>query len=143
MDIQFCKFFFFSKKGETIETPIDNAPVLGHIKGGIHLAVDDTERGEDIMKSASAGTAAVIGGLAGGPAGAIGGKLWADDLITKVDSAVHGEFKPYGAHKLGPQSDAGENFDQVVDLISLLKSKVSNSEFQIFRPLLHSKFNKK
>lgn len=126
------KYDFLKKTGETIETPIDNTPVIGHIKGGIHMAVGDTERGEDIMKSASSSTAAVVGGLAGGPAGAVSGKIWGDQIITTIDSAVHKKFKPYGAVKLGQSSDAGENFDEAMDLISQLKSKVSNSGFMCF-----------
>lgn len=103
---------------------IDNTPIVGHIKGGIHLAVGDTERGEEIMKSASSGTAAVIDGLVDG---AMSGKVMADQIKTAVDSAVH---------------DVGENFGKAIDLISVLKSKVSKSEFQTIQTLiLMSNFN--
>lgn len=112
--------------GYTIEAPIDSTPVIGHIKGGIHLAAGDKERGEDIMKKASSGTAVVIGGMLGGPAGAVGGKLMGDQIITAVDSAVHGEFRPFGIAKIGPHTDIGENFDEVVGLIKTLDSSKVN-----------------
>lgn len=83
------------------------------------------------MKSATTG--AVIGGFVGGPAGAVGGKLMADKIITDVDSAIHGKLKPYGAAKLGQTSDVGENFDEVIDLVLQLKSKVSNSSSKCFK----------
>lgn len=50
---------------EFIEPVADNTPVVGHIKGGIHIAAGDTEHGEQILKGASSATAALIGGILG------------------------------------------------------------------------------
>ena len=83
---------------------ISGVPVIGHIKGGIHYACGDKEGGDDCMKSASRTTivaASAAGGFvcAGPPgaiAGAIAGGAAADGAITGVDSAIDGEFTPYG-----------------------------------------------
>lgn len=48
--------------------------MIGHIKGGIRLALTDDKPGVEIMKSASSSTVAVIGALIAGPMGAVGGK---------------------------------------------------------------------
>ena len=56
---------------------VDSVPLVGHIKGGIHYAVGDTEGGHNAMFAASRTTAVlgggIAGGLLGGPVGAVAG----------------------------------------------------------------------
>ncbi|CAA9997848.1 unnamed protein product [Nesidiocoris tenuis] len=104
---------------KNIEEVADATPIVGHIKGGIHIAVGDKERGEEIIKTASSTTGSVIGGLLGGPAGAILGGAATDALITGVDSAVNKESKPFGVWDYVVNindKDAGEHFDQWLGL---------------------------
>ena len=83
---------------------LSSAPVVGHIKGGIHYAVGDKEGGDNCMRAASRTTAVVAGGVAGtfagGPAGAIAGGVAAgaacDGAMTGIESAINGEYKPQG-----------------------------------------------
>lgn len=42
---------------------------VGHIKGGVHYAMGDNEKGDDAMKSASRSTGVVLGGIGGFAAG--------------------------------------------------------------------------
>lgn len=100
-----------------LEPIADNTPVVGHIKGGIHMAVGDTERGEQILKGASSTTAAVLGGLVGGPAGAIAGQVAGDTIITAVDSIRNRETTNYGTlHYLDnfDKASPGEHFDSIL-----------------------------
>lgn len=99
--------------GNTIEASVDGLPLLGHIKGGIHMAVGDEERGLEIIKGATSNTIAQIGGIAGGPGGAIAGKVIGDGIITAIDS------KPYGFMQIGPDASVGDNFDNVMDTIPI------------------------
>lgn len=104
---------------ETIEPIVDNTPVVGHIKGGIHIAAGDKERGEQILKGASTSTAAVIGGILGGPGGAIAGATAADGLITGIDSAINREYSPFGVVDYVSNIDkvsAGDHFDQIIGI---------------------------
>uniref|UniRef100_A0A146LPE1 Putative chitinase 2 n=1 Tax=Lygus hesperus TaxID=30085 RepID=A0A146LPE1_LYGHE len=99
-----------------LEEVVDSTPIIGHIKGGIHIATGDKEKGEEIIKGASSTTGSVIGGLLGGPAGAILGGAATDALITGVDSAVNKESKPFGLVDYVVNfndKDAGEHFDQL------------------------------
>ena len=89
--------------GETLINLADSTPVVGHIKGGIHHALGDSEGGDRILKAASRTSGAVLGGIAGipgGPAGMVAGGVaggaLADGIITGIESSIHGEFKPSG-----------------------------------------------
>lgn len=84
------------------------------------MAVGDEKRGLEIIKDASSNTFAVIGGIAG-PGGAIAGKVIGDDIVTKIDSAVNGGFRPHGVMRIGPDSSAGDIFDNVMDTMPLPK----------------------
>lgn len=64
---------------------MDQTPGIGHIKGGIHHALGDHERGDEILKGASSTTGAVVGGILGGPAGAVAGSALVDTAISIVD----------------------------------------------------------
>ena len=79
---------------KNVESLVDKTPVVGHVKGGIHLALGDKERGEDILKEASRTTAALVGGIAGGvagggPAGAVASGIAAGKMIKKIENAVN------------------------------------------------------
>ena len=82
----------------------DAVPVVGHIKGVIHYACGEKERGDKAMKSSSRFSGVLIGGMAGfavgGPPGAFAGGaaggLAMDALTTGMDSAIHHEFRPSG-----------------------------------------------
>lgn len=86
----------FLKNAETL---VDGTPVVGHIKGGIHMLTGDKERGVDIILGATSTT----GGVLAGPAGAVAGGLATDMVITNIDTAVAAanddddpQIKPYG-----------------------------------------------
>lgn len=104
---------------EFIEPVADNTPVVGHIKGGIHIAAGDKERGEQILKGASTSTAAVIGGILAGPAGAIAAGAATDGLITGIDSAINREYSPFGIVDYVSNIDkhsAGDHFDTLLGI---------------------------
>lgn len=89
------------------------------IPGGIHIATGDKERGEQILKGASTSTAAVIGGILGGPAGAIAAGAASDGLITGVDSAINKEYTPFGVIDYASnihRTSAGDHFDQLLGI---------------------------
>ena len=94
---------FFLKN---MESQIDGIPLIGHVKGGVHLLLGDTERGEEIIKGASRNTAVIIGAVAGGPAGALAAGVGYDAVVTGLDSLAKGEWTPYGV--VGDM----ENFDE-------------------------------
>lgn len=71
------------------------------------------------MKGASSSTATIIGGVFGGPAGAIAGGAAADNLITQIDSAINKEYTPFGIVHYASNIDkvsAGDHFDQWLDI---------------------------
>ncbi|KAF7995192.1 hypothetical protein HCN44_004664 [Aphidius gifuensis] len=70
---------------DAVEETVDGTPVLGHIKGITHMLLGQNEKGEESLKSASSSSGIVIGAAAGGPVGAIAGRILADNLITEVD----------------------------------------------------------
>ncbi|XP_062607098.1 uncharacterized protein LOC134268873 [Saccostrea cucullata] len=90
--------------GRNVSGIANAIPVVGHVKGAIHYAVGDNEGGDNAMKSASRTVGVMAGGAAGfvtaGPPGAVLGGIAGGDamdlVITGADSAVHGEFRPYG-----------------------------------------------
>lgn len=71
--------------GKNLETAVDGTPVLGHVKGAIHIAAGEKERGEEILKSSTRTAAVIAGGVVGGPGGAVAGGLIADGTISAVD----------------------------------------------------------
>ncbi|KAE9542533.1 hypothetical protein AGLY_002444 [Aphis glycines] len=112
----------FLKNAETL---VDGTPVVGHIKGGIHMLAGDKERGLDIIKGATSTTGAVIGGVLGGAAGAVAGGLATDIVITNIDTAVaagnddHPQIKPYGMVDYLINIDkksVGEHFDMIAGM---------------------------
>lgn len=117
----------------TIEAAADGTPIVGHIKGGVHIALGDQKRGEDIIKSSTSSTGMVVGGIVGGPAGAIAGGTAMDAIITGVDSAIQGEYRPFGLIDYASNIDdfsAGEHFDAIAGLAVAAagsSAKVKNS----------------
>ena len=100
---------------------VDNFPVVGHIKGSIHYALGEEEKGRNCMIGASRLVAAVGGGLAfGGPccaiAGAVTGAASFDLMAYGIakesigdDATLGGTAGAfYGAHCTG---DSGDWFD--------------------------------
>lgn len=86
-----------------LESVADGTPVIGHVKGAVHYALNDTEKGDECMKSASRTTAVIAAGVATGgsglvvaaAAGTVAGVAM-DGVTTGVDSAVHKEYRPNG-----------------------------------------------
>ncbi|KAB0790753.1 hypothetical protein PPYR_15658 [Photinus pyralis] len=113
-----------------LEEQVDGTPVLGHIKGGIHLGLGDKEKGEQVLKDATRPLAVVGGGIAGavagGPAGAVAGGVAAgaayDGLVTGIDSAVKGKYTAYGSLDSIPkvfkgEASPGELFDTLAGVV--------------------------
>eukprot|EP01031_Cornospumella_fuschlensis_P030740 gene30740-37142_t len=94
---------------QTMGCVVDGIPLAGHVKGGIHFACGDDERGRQSIKSSSRTTLAVIGGVIGGsttgPPGAICGGIAGaaimDSTTTATESIRDGKFKPHGYFALG------------------------------------------
>ena len=57
------------------------------------MTAGDTEKGAQVINTASHSSAVALGGLAGGPAGAIAGGLLYDALLTEIQSAMDKEDK--------------------------------------------------
>ena len=53
------------KFAKDMERVVDSIPVAGHIKGGVHYALGENEKGEESMKAASRSTGVVLGGVGG------------------------------------------------------------------------------
>lgn len=64
------------------------------MKGVYHVAAGDTEKGVQVINTASHSSAVALGTLAGGPAGAIAGSLLYDALQSGIQSAMNREDKP-------------------------------------------------
>lgn len=94
----------WKKVGSSCLELADGLPVVGHVKGVIHYATGDREKGDACMKAASRSLAVTVATVAtGGAAGAVlatgaavGTGLGMDCITTIVDSAVHDEFRPSG-----------------------------------------------
>jgi len=93
----------------------DSIPVIRHIKGGIHIALGEKDRGLEIIKGASSSTGAFLGGFLGGPAGAIAGGALVDGATTGIESPVDKKFTPFVTFDYFAniqKKSAGEHFDQ-------------------------------
>jgi len=107
------------------ETMVDGTPVVGHIKGGIHMLAGDKERGLDIIRGATSTTGVVVGAVLGGPAGAIADGLATNMVITNIDTTVAAandddpQIKSYGMVNylinIGKKS-VGEHFDVIAGM---------------------------
>jgi hypothetical protein len=77
---------------------VDGIPVVGHVKGGVHYALGQNDKGDACMKGASR-TAAVIGaGIFTGPGGAVCAGTTFDLATTFIESGIDGgKFHPNGA----------------------------------------------
>ncbi|KAI1645145.1 uncharacterized protein F4817DRAFT_367011 [Daldinia loculata] len=88
----------------TLSELADGIPVVGHIKGVVHLAMGDTEAAIHSEESASRtlvvlGAAALTGATGGAAApvlaGVVGGIL-ADGILTGIESSRTGHYDPQG-----------------------------------------------
>jgi hypothetical protein len=79
-----------------LEGMADGLPVVGHIKGAVHYGLGQTEKGRRSMVSASRTVAVVGAGIAGGPGAAAAAGVGYDGLVTGIESARHGKFRPEG-----------------------------------------------
>jgi hypothetical protein len=60
--------------GDVVNQVVNSVPIVGHIKGMVHYACGDTERGDAAVRSATRTTVVLGAGVAGafaGPAGAV------------------------------------------------------------------------
>lgn len=89
----------------------------------------------EIMKGATSNTFATVGGLMGGPAGAIVGKVVGDGAITAIDSAKSGEFQPHGFFQISPEASAGDNFDRVLETVVPMVSSREIANYVVFHKL--------
>ena len=109
---------------------VDGVPAVGHVKGGIHYICGDKEGGDRVMKAASRTVGVIgggaLGGLTGGPAGAVlrglAGGATMDSIITGVDSAVHKEYRPSGhiatvTKIYKGEATSGDIFDAAVTIV--------------------------
>lgn len=114
LDIQ-GKFF------SNLEVVVDSCPLVGHLKGGVHLIAGDTDHGWQALKSATSSTGVLVGGVFGGPAGAVGGHILTDALISGVDRIVNGnQSQPHGIVRYGlniGNLKPGEHFDELAGLV--------------------------
>ncbi|XP_066975328.1 uncharacterized protein [Macrobrachium rosenbergii] len=105
---------------------VDSVPLVGHLKGGIHYACGDKNRGDVAMKASSHTSAAIAGGIGGffvgGPVGATLGGMAAgsamDSIITLSEFGVSRRFKPEGILKpLSDPKNPGKWVDAVAGVI--------------------------
>lgn len=73
--------------GGFLEPLVDNTPVIGHVKGAIHMVVGDTERGQEIMKGATNTGLVMVGSALGGPGAVISPSLLTNRLCSTVNSS--------------------------------------------------------
>ncbi|KAF1763166.1 hypothetical protein GCK72_011432 [Caenorhabditis remanei] len=69
----------FDRGMNTISSAVDGIPVVGHVKGAVHYAMGDGDKGDRSMLSASRTASVMVGGAAGfvvgGPVGAVAGGM--------------------------------------------------------------------
>ena len=89
--------------GNTLNGLATGTPVVGHVKGVVHYAMKDKEKGDIAMKSASRTTSVMIGGIIGslgGPVGMVGGGIAGgaviDSITTGIESAKEKRLVPFG-----------------------------------------------
>lgn len=107
------------KFGSNVEVIADSLPVVGHIKGAIHLLSGDVDHGVQAISQATSTTGALAGGLVGGPIGAAIGKVGMDALISAIDVSVRDKGKPHGAVEYAmtiADRDAAEHVEAVASL---------------------------
>lgn len=105
---------------DNMEPLVDGLPVIGHAKGVYHLLTNDPEKGWQALKSSTSSIGTVVGAVAGGPMGAIGGHVLADLVITGADGLIKGnDSRPHGLveYVVNLNSlDAGSHFDAITGL---------------------------
>lgn len=66
----------------------DGLPVIGHIKGLLHMAAGNEKEGRHIIYDANSNTAAIAGAAIAGPIGIASGKLISDAISSGIESIV-------------------------------------------------------
>lgn len=84
------------KFGRNIEVLVDSTPVLGHVKGIVHLLNGDEKHGWSVIRQATSTALSAVGGVVAGPAGFVAGQAAVDGLTTLVDLAVNDNAEPHG-----------------------------------------------
>lgn len=67
---------------------IDAVPILGHLKGAVHMAAGDEDHGRRAMMMASSTLGALLGAAVAGPEGFAPGQAIADGLITLANKTL-------------------------------------------------------
>ncbi|CAK4615305.1 hypothetical protein LEN26_001659 [Aphanomyces euteiches] len=82
---------------------VDSTPVVGHVKGVVHLALGDNERAEACLIGATRSAVVVAASVATAGAGAVAcgtatmlAGTGTDAVTTGINSASKGEFVPVG-----------------------------------------------
>ncbi|VDH89956.1 Hypothetical predicted protein [Mytilus galloprovincialis] len=120
-----CEF-----RDTTVYGVLDSIPIVGHLKGLVHYALKDRERGDRAMKAASRTAAtlfgATVGFALGGPpgavAGGVSGGILADGITTGLVSSYCWEYKPSGFIKevtdvYNDPKNGGKWFDAVFTIL--------------------------
>ncbi|EJD48258.1 hypothetical protein AURDEDRAFT_113089 [Auricularia subglabra TFB-10046 SS5] len=112
--------------GQQISDLADNVPIVGHVKGLVHLALGDTEafaRSEEAATRTLAvlGAGALVAGTGGAAAPILAGVaagVVADAAITGIESARHQKYDPQGY--LGAISELSSDWrGGVFDVVAL------------------------
>lgn len=107
---------FFSN----LEGLADALPVVGHVKGAIHLLAGDNEHGWNALKSATSSAGTLLGAAMLGPIGALGGHLLTDTAISVGDFALNGnKSRPHGVLDYFVninKKKSGEHFDALAGM---------------------------
>lgn len=105
---------------ETVVPLVDGTPIIGQVKASVHYAMGDKERGDEVMMSATRTTGTLIGGIFGGPVGAVGGLAATDALLTAAKSINSSSFVPVGTFHYAfniDQVPLDEHFDQLAGIV--------------------------
>ncbi|KAJ3129052.1 hypothetical protein HK098_002644 [Nowakowskiella sp. JEL0407] len=115
---------------EFLDPAVSSLPVLGHLKGGVHYALGEKEKGDECMKTATR-TTAVMGvgvmtggaGFAAAAAAGIAAGVAVDGITTGIESKLKDTYTPSGtisiiqnastAMEKQPEKTSGFVFDAV------------------------------
>ena len=91
---------------EALEDVVENIPGVGHVKGAVHYALGDNEKGNKAIMAANRGLLVGAGALAG-PAGAIAAGAYYDELERDVERMNRSD----GDKKLDPNWHMAAHYD--------------------------------
>ncbi|KAI1799620.1 hypothetical protein F4811DRAFT_565422 [Daldinia bambusicola] len=113
--------------GQTIADMADSIPLIGHIKGLVHLVrgeKDEFWQSEEqatrtlVVMGAGALTVSTGGAAAPIMAGVVAGLAY-DGVITGIESARHGHFQPQGYIATGSEAASGDWRGGIFDTVAL------------------------